>query len=356
MNLKKLVLVFLFISFALSTVVVQPLFSMENNSSSNDSSSKLGTGAALLGISYVIYSWLNQGSTVESQNSGNEEKKQNLTPDDDENKKSVCFSDEIEEFFIEDIDSVVGFNQILNDLDEFINLICTSIINKINRENRSLPELTSNFEGIEFVDLEGFTSKNLAEDRLPKMIESLKEQSTVIEKIKSKDTLEKIKSLIQKLDITRESLFNAQLLAQDDEQILFETIDKSMNHLEKFGIKPTRAYEMLGLSSVCRSIYTVDYILTICDFAEKYLDSESQHAKQVRQIKFTLGNEIAKKIYDAWLSDKEKGVIITGHLSMLRIAKEDIEKFKLDFDDLMNALLQCKVQLEIYKKELEKKE
>ena len=145
---------------------------------------------------------------------------------------------------------------------------------------------------------------------------------------------------------TKESLGNVMLLVSNatDEEF-YQAIKQSLNHLPAKGVPIDQAYEALGFSKENRYTISVEDILKKSNEFEKQFSAQTEKGSQIRQVKFTLGNEVGKKIYDAFLGGKE-------HLAMLLISTAQAEQAGLDFMSLNEKLNTLKSGLEEIKKEL----
>ncbi len=252
-----------------------------------------------------------------------------LTGSSQKQEENDCQSSSSEDFYEDD--------GAFNEFDKFISSIIKKINQKINRENDSAALETSQIGGVEFTFLEGRNPQEIAE-KLTEIVNNL--PKTLTEKTK-----QKIEAYVAKLEEKKEALGNVMLLiSDDDDDQFYQQIQQSLNHLTKVSISIDGAYEAIGFSKDQRYTYTTQNIEARCD------EIGQQHkmddvGKRARQTKFTLGDEVGKKIYDAFLGGKE-------HLAMLRISIAEAEQFGIDFMQLNEQLNQLKSGLEQIKKEL----
>jgi hypothetical protein len=221
---------------------------------------------------------------------------------------------------------------------------------RISRDNNRIPGLNSNIEEFELFD--GLKTTDETERELQKInIKNIKQYN--LENNSQETFLKKIEDSINNLAAMRNSLTNISALVANNDEELYKQVNNSFDHLTKEGIRViTQLYEMLGLSKEAKYSYKVSDILAQCKEAEKLYHPNDTIGKQYRQIKFTLADDdgIGKKIYDAWLNDLNNESKENGHLSMLRISPEEVQKFGIDFMELSNKLNFCKSKLEELKK------
>ena len=164
--------------------------------------------------------------------------------------------------------------------------------------------------------------------------------------------LTSLENQIKSLDDARESLANTLLLISDNNEELYKNVSSSFSHLDNVSLDRKKVYEAIDLNSQNPAQYTTQDVLNACLAKAETYQPNSDQMKQLRQVQFTLGNEVGKIIYDAWLLDLNKGLSADGSLSMLRISTEDVENFGIDFAPLSEKLIILKNGCDELKKDL----
>ncbi|MEX0939849.1 MAG: hypothetical protein WDZ41_00640 [Candidatus Babeliales bacterium] len=145
-----------------------------------------------------------------------------------------------------------------------------------------------------------------------------------------------ISQKIKKLNEVKNSVSKVTERIAIDDVSLFEHVDNQLSYLEKVEIQKDKVYQQLFGEGVKWNQKTLKDINEKCD---ECTDEQQLLGKQYRQIRYFIGDEWSKEIYDAWLQDKQKGIKENGCLGMIRISLEEAEKYGLNFMDLSTQLI-----------------
>jgi len=155
---------------------------------------------------------------------------------------------------------------------------------------------------------------------------------------------------IVKLEEVNSSLAHVQSLIADEGVSLFDRIADN-NDIRKVNIQMVQLYQFIGLDPVNRAAKTAADLIMHYDtvFIPSCGDDEAGRDKKMkaRQVRFILGNEMGKRIYDAWLSDfmlvkteREK----LGQLAMMRISTQEAGEFGIGLESIAqksSSLIAC---------------
>jgi hypothetical protein len=214
---------------------------------------------------------------------------------------------------------------VLNRLNRFVESQAQDIEATINMVNRELPStelLVHSNITLDFTLVDGSSAAEI-ERQLNEIVQKLKE-CHLPQAIKDTER-KRIENNLATIRRINDSLTNVTLLISDsNDEAFYEHIKKSFNHLSQKGLPIDQAYEVLDFSKDNRYEITPEQIIQRSDELAKEYPVETARGAQIRQVKFTLGEAIGKKIYDAFLGGKE-------HLAMLRISPHEAQVAGLDY-------------------------
>jgi hypothetical protein len=183
-----------------------------------------------------------------------------------------------------------------------------------------------------------------AVEQLNAVIEDIRKLVPTISAEVKKDLTEECSKLNGKVQSLMNSLTNAVNLIAESDTALLEQMGASFTHLVDLGIDPKNIYTGLGFEGVP----SFDVLMDKFQQLENLYSASTPEGSRYRQMKFTLGDELAYASYNAWRTQKEENI------AMFRIGTEQaalavmdmvarIQETKISLAELDNDLKRLKV-------------